>query len=271
MSEQAYIHGYSSEEQARLISQNETLAGFIYENIDFSLIHHVLEIGSGVGAQMIYLLQKYPHLRITGIDISAAQIAQAKHNLALFPALQGRYTLHQIDATNLAVLQENNFDAALMVWVLEHVPQPLAILQAVKQLLVPNTPIFITEVLHNNFYVYPDAPNALAFWQKTIQFQYTLNGDANIGARLGNLLYDADFQDIKVKPYPMLFDKTQVIHRQKMLRYWLELMQSAVPAMLAANYIEPILWEKAAQEMTALLDNENAVYFYAFMQAFAKA
>lgn len=60
-----YLHGFNSEEQQRLMDQAGFLAPLIYPTVDFSACEHLLEIGSGVGAQTRVLLGLYPKLRIT--------------------------------------------------------------------------------------------------------------------------------------------------------------------------------------------------------------
>ena len=74
MAEREYIHGYSEEEQNRLIDQGSVLAEFVFDGLDFKDSQYLLEVGSGVGAQTAILLRDYPKLHITGIEIEEKQI-----------------------------------------------------------------------------------------------------------------------------------------------------------------------------------------------------
>ena len=51
-----YVHGFDPEEQLRLKVQAEFLAPMVYKEVDFSGSKHLLEVGSGVGAQTRILL-----------------------------------------------------------------------------------------------------------------------------------------------------------------------------------------------------------------------
>lgn len=120
----SYIHGYSEEEQQRLIQQNEVLAPYIYQRLDLTSCRHIVEVGCGVGAQMMTLLNKYPDLSMTGIEHAPKQIKKAEHHLSRFPAFSGRYNFIEGDACVIRPTFDPPVDGALMVWVLEHVRQP---------------------------------------------------------------------------------------------------------------------------------------------------
>ncbi|MFZ9189301.1 MAG: class I SAM-dependent methyltransferase, partial [Algoriphagus sp.] len=79
-----YVHGFDPVEQLRLKEQADFLAPMVFKEVDFSGCTHLLEVGSGVGAQTRILLERFPKLQITCVDASAVQLAQAKINLALF-------------------------------------------------------------------------------------------------------------------------------------------------------------------------------------------
>jgi len=77
-----YLHGYSPEEQARLVKQARFLEPTVFENVNFSKQQKLLEVGCGVGAQTEILLRRFPHLKIHGIDSSKPQITRARARLA---------------------------------------------------------------------------------------------------------------------------------------------------------------------------------------------
>ena len=111
----AYIHGFSEEEQNRLISQNEVLEPYIYCNLDFSSFTHIVEIGCGVGAQMITLLNSCPGLSITGIEQSPKQAHRARIHLSHFPLFQNRYDILEDYAKRIQPKFAQPLDAAFMV------------------------------------------------------------------------------------------------------------------------------------------------------------
>ncbi len=268
MTNEEYIHGYSQTEQARLIEQGQTLSPFIFEKMDLSSVTHLLEVGSGVGAMTLGILDRYPNLPITCLEISEEQLQKARENLPQ-ELLKQQIILVQGDARQMDFPTNATFDGAFLCWILEHVPQPERVLPELYRVLLPGSKVFITEVFHNSLHVFPHCPNIEQYWQKSIDFQESINGDANIGHLLGNMLHDAGFKAIEVRPYPVFFDKRQPENRQKLLTYWHGLMYSALDNMLAANYCEVELWEAAEQELFGLMNNDNTVFYYSFMQGTA--
>ncbi|MGK0387657.1 MAG: ubiquinone/menaquinone biosynthesis C-methylase UbiE [Maribacter sp.] len=265
MKDREYIHGYTEEEQNRLIDQGSVLAEFVFDRLDFSDIQNLLEVGCGVGAQTAILLKDYPNLHITGIEIEEKQLEKAKIFLSTLDHAQGRYDLLQGNAADPQLSLNKKHDTALFIWVLEHVNQPIQVLRNVQRFINQGGKVFAIEVFHSSLHLYPDCPSAMEYWQKSIEYQYSINGDADIGQRMGNLFHDAGFKDIKIAAYPMHFGKYERKKRSKMLKYWHELMKSAFANMKDAGYATDELWQKAEQEILALQNNDEAVFYYSFV------
>src|SRR6185369_12392518 len=104
----------SSEEQDRLYKQARFLEPKVFEGIDFTRQRNILEVGCGVGAQTGILLERFPLLKIQGLDAVAAQIERAKTHLA--PAIaSGRAKFDVADALHLPYPDES-FDGAFVCW-----------------------------------------------------------------------------------------------------------------------------------------------------------
>lgn len=263
----AYIHGFSEEEQNRLLSQNEVLAPYIYSNLDFSSFTHIVEIGCGVGAQMITLLNSCPGLSITGIEQSPKQAHRARIHLSHFPHFQNRYDILEDDAKRIHPKFSQPVDAAFMVWVLEHVPQPELLLMNTRTWLPAGKPLWITEVFHPSFRIWPESPAILAYWQDTLDYQVSLGGDPAIGIRLANLLDQAGFTDIQTQPHLFFLDRTRKEERQTMMTYWLDLMRSALHETLEAGFTTIERWQAAESRMRELFELDETVFYYSFIQA----
>jgi ubiquinone/menaquinone biosynthesis C-methylase UbiE len=268
-SKMQYIHGYNTNEQQRLLSQSQVLAQYIFPHIDFTNQKHILEIGSGVGAQTILLLDKFPHLRVTGVELSEVQLNKARENLALFPQFADRYNLIQADAKDLGNLDTRDMDAVVFIWVLEHISQPEKVLAEIHRMMPKETIINITEVFNNSFFLYPFCPAVMNFWQKSIDFQYSIKGDPNIGARLGALLMDTGYRNIHITPCVKHLDKRFPEKRLAFLEYWKKLMHSFLDNMIQADYVTLSQWEHAVAEMDEIIQNPETVFYYNSMQATA--
>jgi ubiquinone/menaquinone biosynthesis C-methylase UbiE len=178
-----YLHGYSTEEQERLVAQGQILAPFILERIDLQGIERLLEVGSGVGAMSLELLARYPDLRLTCLEIADTQLARARENLARANVL-AQAELLQGDARQMPFGADAPFDAAFLCWILEHIPQPQAVLHELFRCLPLGATVFITEVFHSSFCLFPKCPNIEAYWRKAMEFQWNIGGDPDVGSNV---------------------------------------------------------------------------------------
>lgn len=270
MSKGVYIHGFSEEEQQRLIDQNKTLAKYIYANIDLSNHHRILEIGCGVGAQMMYMLNRFPMIHVTGLELSQTQIDKAHYFLDQSSVDRERFELVQGDATDFPDHLSLNFDAVVMIWVLEHVDKPLQVFLEIKEKLPGGVLLYVTEVFHRSFNIHPYSPSIDRFWTSMMTFQEENGGDANIGLKLGAYMDQSGIEVISCKPFPMHFDRRFPAQRKEMQVYWLDLMRSAVPEMRAAGILDEVIWKLAENDMLSAIDNPESVFYYSFIQAVGK-
>lgn len=266
----AYLHGFSSTEQARLVKQARIAESTIFRSIDYSSATRLLEVGSGVGAQTEILLRRFPELHATCVDLNEAQLAAAKKNLGAMPWLDGRYTLRQADATDLP-FEARSFDAAFLCWVLEHVPSPARVLAEVRRTLAPGAPVYITEVMNSSFLLDPYSPNVWKYWMAFNDFQIEQGGDPFVGAKLGNLLLAGGFRDPTTEIKTFHFDNREPARRKTMIAFWEELLLSASDQLIAAGAVTETVVDNMRREMRLVQNDPNAVFFYSFVQARATA
>lgn len=266
----AYLHGFSSTEQARLVKQARIAESTIFRSIDYSGATRLLEVGSGVGAQTEILLRRFPELHATCVDLNEAQLATAKKNLGAMPWLDGRYTLRQADATDLP-FEARSFDAAFLCWVLEHVPSPARVLAEVRRTLAPGAPVYITEVMNSSFLLDPYSPNVWKYWMAFNDFQIEQGGDPFVGAKLGNLLLAGGFRDPTTEIKTFHFDNREPARRKTMIAFWEELLLSASDQLIAAGAVTETVVDNMRREMRLVQNDPNAVFFYSFVQARATA
>ncbi|MBK9272672.1 MAG: class I SAM-dependent methyltransferase [Saprospiraceae bacterium] len=265
-SEQEYLHGFSEEEQKRLLAQNQVLSPDIYAWLDFGRCKNLLEIGCGVGAQMIAILKKYPNIKVTGLDLNEKQITKAQEFLSHEQIDPSRYKLLAGNILGTLPL-DKNFDDILLVWVLEHVKDPFTLLQSAHTYLRKGGKIHLTEVYNRSFDLYPKNVVVQNFWNKMDEFQNDLGGNGQIGLSLGNLLYDVGFVKIKTHSHPLFFDKTKSQRRASFLKYWTSLMESSAITMMKKGLISPSDWEDVKENMLSLQKNEDAIFYYSWVQA----
>lgn len=264
-----YLHGFSETEQSRLRSQAEFAEHAIFQNINFSNSRQVLEVGCGVGAQTEILLRRFPKLHVTGIDLNEKQLEAARKFLSNISFAQGRYDLQKMSADNLS-FEPASFDGAYLCWILEHVPNPAQVLSEVRRVLRPGGEIVVTEVMNSSFFIDPYSPNVWKYWMAFNDFQYERAGDPFIGAKLGNLLTQVGYHQVKTEVKIWHFDNRQPAIRKQAILYWTDLLLSASDKLVEEKYVDSEIVDRVREELGRAANDPNAVFFYAFMQARAQ-
>ncbi len=265
-----YLHGFTEKEQNRLRTQARFAEMTVFQDINFSETKHVLEVGCGVGAQSEILLRRFPELKITGIDLNPKQLATAKANLAQNTWAKGRYQLKKMSAQDLD-FNANSFDGAFLCWILEHVPNPAKVLSEVRRVLTAGATVYITEVMNSSFFLDPYSPNVWKYWMAFNDYQYERAGDPFIGAKLGNLLNQMGYRSIETKVKTWHFDNREPEKRRQAIMYWTELLLSASEQLIKEKYVDEATVIAARDELKSVETDPNAVFFYSFIQASAKA
>ncbi len=266
-----YLHGYSAEEQSRLVSQALYLEAGIYPSIAFAQAKHVLEVGCGVGAQLSILHRRFPQVHLTGIDRSEAQLAAARALLA-GPIAAGAVSLVHGDGAALP-FAARTFDGAFLCWILEHAASPSALLAETRRVLAPGAVIYCTEVFNASLFISPPAPAVMTYWNTFNRFQEEIGGAPNIGAHLPALLAAAGFHDITSRPLPWSLDRRTAgpAARAAFVTYWQAVLLSAVPGLKAAKRVDDDLIRQVEREFQKIEQNLDAVVYVCAMQSRAIA
>lgn len=196
-----YIHGYSDTEQERLIQQAEYWReALILKDLDYQVGEHLLEIGCGAGAVLGILGQAFPGLKLAGIDLEQKQIDYAQSHLADLDLKAAE--LRVGDATKLP-WRDDSFDHIYAIWFLEHLPNPLQVLQEAKRVLKPGGTITITETDYRTMLVTPESADYRYLIDSLCELLLQAGGNPYIGQSLGSLLLQSGFQQINNQPFPV--------------------------------------------------------------------
>lgn len=199
-----YIHGSTdSREIARLEKQAEFVAPWSLVHFDASKGMHILDLGTGIGAMADQLAKRYPGTKITGLDRSEAQlaVARARHPVATY--VQG-------DATAMP-FGDANFDRVHASWLLEHVPDPLAVLREVHRVLRPGGVAYFVEVDNSTLRLEPPVAIVTEVMNLINAAQLSAGGDPFIGKKLGRLFEKTGFIDVQARPLPLVGDETDPV------------------------------------------------------------
>ena len=261
-----YVHGFTREEEERLRFQARFLEHRVHDRLPYRGARRLLEVGCGVGAQTEILLRHFPELHVTGVDASEANLCRARAAMDAHAWAQGRYDYVQGDAGHLDLVADE-FDAAFLCWILEHVPDPLRVLSEVRRCLRPGAAVVVSEVQNASFFVDPYSPQTWSYWMAFNDHQVELGGDPFVGAKLGNLLQTVGMYDVTTEIRTTHLDNRDPGERAEFLAFWTELLLSAAPGLIEAGKVSRELVEGMERELHQVARDPNAVFWYSFVQA----
>ncbi|AGA91002.1 methylase involved in ubiquinone/menaquinone biosynthesis [Thioflavicoccus mobilis 8321] len=201
-----YVHGYHEREAQRLQDQAATLVDLLHGDTSYPPGHRVLEAGCGVGAQTVALASRSPQAQFTSLDISEDSLAVAREAVAR--AGLDNVTLHRADILALP-FAPGTFDHVFVCFVLEHLPQPAAVLRALRRVLKPGGTITVIEGDHGSTFFHPDSAAAQRAIRCLVDLQARAGGDALIGRSLFPLLTEAGFDAVRVSPRMVYADASR--------------------------------------------------------------
>lgn len=194
-----YIHGYSNQEQVRLIQQAQYWREeLILKDLDYQAGASLLEIGCGAGAVLGILGEAFPGLKLAGIDLEKKQIEYAQDHLKSLDLAD--VELRVGDAVTLP-WEDNQFDHLYAIWFLEHLPNPLKALQEAKRVLKPGGTITITETDYRTILVTPESADYRYLIDSLCELLLQAWGNPYIGQSLATLLTNAGFKLVNNQPF----------------------------------------------------------------------
>ncbi len=193
----SYIHGYTRDEQERLVAQAEFWRdSLILPDLPYRAGERLLDIGCGCGAVLGVIASAHPGLRLAGLDLSAEQIAAARAHLTALGHPDA--DLRQGDAVRLP-WPDGHFDHVYLMWFLEHLDDPRPALAEAQRVLRPGGTITVNETDYSMFHLHPSHPDVeyLADGQRDL---FRRHGQPAAGRALGALLAAAGFRGVRSGP-----------------------------------------------------------------------
>ena len=186
-----YIHGTDPEEQARLSLLNDLLNVGSLRELNLQGGERILDVGSGLG-QLSRAMARAAGVRVVGIERSAEQIAEAERQAAV-AGESALVEFRQGEALHFPLRDDEwgAFDVAHTRFLLEHLREPLPVVQAMVRTVRPGGRIVLEDDDHDLLRLWPEPLGFDALWQAYQQSYEHLGNDPVIGRRLVSLLVEA--------------------------------------------------------------------------------
>jgi len=199
VSESTYIHGTSPEEQRRLSLMNDVLLNPLsLREIALRGDERVIDFGSGLGQFTQAMANKVvPKGGVVGIERSDEQRATAIQ-LAKEEGEEGFVDYRAGDVLDLDLGDEwDFFDLAHTRFLLEHVPDPLRVVQTMVRAVKPGGRIVLEDDDHGVMRLWPEPPGFLDLWNAYIRTYDCIGNDPFVGRRLVQLLHQAGARPVR--------------------------------------------------------------------------
>jgi SAM-dependent methyltransferase len=186
-----YIHGTSPEEQRRLSLMNDVLLNpASLREMSLRGDEAVIDFGSGLGQFSRVMARAVPRGRVVGIERDAEQLAAARR-LAEADGEAQLVDFRGGDVVDLHFDEWGTFDLAHARFVLEHVTDPLRVVENMVRAVKTGGRIILADDDHDVIRLYPEPPGFYDLWRAYMRTYDRIGNDPYIGRRLVALLHQA--------------------------------------------------------------------------------
>jgi SAM-dependent methyltransferase len=186
-----YVHGTAPGEQRRLTRLNDLLNAGSRREAALARGERVVDFGAGLG-QLTREMARVTGVTVVGIERSEAQIAEALAQAAA-AGERARVDLRQgsVESPPLDDSEWASFDVAHARFLLEHVPDPLAVVRTMVRAVRPGGRIILEDDDHDVLRLWPEPPGLGPVWQAYMRTYDRHGNDPLAGRRLVQWLRQA--------------------------------------------------------------------------------
>jgi SAM-dependent methyltransferase len=189
---QAYIHGSSATERERLALMNGLINDRCLNALQLGEEKRVLDVGAGTGQFSKLMAQHLPgDAQIVAVERNPEQL-QAALATPLSPG-SCRIDFRLGDAFDppFSADEFGSFDLAHTRFLLEHVANPLGVVQQMVRAVRPGGRVVLLDDDHDLMRFWPEPPGLAAVWQAYFESYRSIGNDPLIGRKLPELLHQA--------------------------------------------------------------------------------
>src|SRR5262245_1656322 len=157
----------------------------------------VLDVGSGLG-QLTRAMARQAGRGAVGVERSLEQLAEARR-LAVAAGENEQVDFRTGDATKLPLRDDEwgTFDVAHTRFLLEHVPDPLAVVRNMVRAVRIGGRVILEDDDHGIMRLWPEPPGYGPLWEAYIRVYDRMGNDPYVGRRLVWLLHQAGASPVR--------------------------------------------------------------------------
>ena len=259
--ETRYLHGTAPEEQARLQTLNALINTHTLAEIRPAAGERLIDFGCGLG-QFARAFARATGAPAVAFDRSASQLELARR-LAEFDGESAMVAFREGDvhAPPLAPEERGTFDVAYARFVLEHVPDPQRVVNAMAAALRVGGRLVLEDDDHETFQLWPEPPGVMALWRAYTRTYDRMGADPYVGRRMVQLMSAAGVQPRRIAQLPFgacSGDPTFV----PLVVNLGGLFDSARDAILATGAFDARGFDDAQEALTAFGERDDAAFWY---------
>jgi SAM-dependent methyltransferase len=258
-----YVHGTHPDEQRRLSRMNDFLNEGARRELRLAGGERILDVGSGLGQFTRLLAREAGNgAVVVGVERSEEQLASAR-SLA---EAQGEVALVEFRSGNALALplradEWGRFDVAHTRFLLEHVPDPLAVVKQMVAAVRPGGRILLADDDHDVLRLWPEPPGLAPLWQAYMRSYDRAGNDPIVGRRLVSLLHAAGARPVR-NTWVFFGDCAGGAHFDLLVDNLVGVLDGAREAVLAAH-LDPALFEQGLGAVREWGRRPDAALWYA--------
>lgn len=256
-----YVHGTHPEEQRRLADLNVLVNRASLAELAPQPGENALEVGSGLG-QFARELARTTGVRVVAVERSSEQIARAE---ALAQAA-GEGTLVDFrigDALALPLVpaEWGSFALAHARFLLEHVPAPQEVVNAMARAVRAGGRVVLEDDDHDALRLWPEPPGVETVWRAYIRTYDRLGNDPLVGRRLVELLANAGLAPRRIAQPSFGACSGEPAFRAYVANLG-AIFTGARDAILATGGVSAAAFDDAQAALRVFADRSDAAFWY---------